>query len=262
VTGQYGKIEGVGISTDGGALFKTYDAKLTTEARYGAFPATNTWYVAAGEWPSSGDDDATPTGTNGRVSIPKRLRKSALQRPDGHFPRSLAEVAPPAPACCYKAQITGTTDGGATFTTLFNSTGEFYFNSIDCSPSTPTKCCAVGEGFTDGTSCGSRIHCTQDGGSTWSRTYWSPCTSSAQYSLMELRYVSDTEVWAVGSELNSLFASAQFLHSLDGGQTWAQDSTKPLQGFTPLGLSVLPDGTAFAALDNTITQESAIAVYD
>jgi hypothetical protein len=138
---------------------------------------------------------------------------------------------------------------------------------------------------------------------------------SPSHSLMELRYVSDTEVWAVGSELNSIFASkcpgeggfgvfaawlvwrvcattdadsppssllpsatpqtsfprpstppplapgAQFLHSLDGGQTWAQDSTKPLQGFTPLGLSVLPDGTAFAALDNTITQESAIAVY-
>ena len=37
--------QGVGISTDGGALFKTYDAKLTTEARYGAFPATNTWCV-------------------------------------------------------------------------------------------------------------------------------------------------------------------------------------------------------------------------
>ncbi len=77
--------------------------------------------MAAGEWPSSGDDDATPTGTNGRVSIPKRLRKSALQRPDGHFPRSLAEVAPPAPACCYKAQITGVraSRAGRTLTVLF-----------------------------------------------------------------------------------------------------------------------------------------------
>jgi hypothetical protein len=77
-------------------------------------------YVAAGEWPSSGDDDATPTGTSGRVSIPKRLRKSALQRPDGHFPRSLAEVAPPAP-CCYKAQITGVraSRAGRTLTVLF-----------------------------------------------------------------------------------------------------------------------------------------------
>jgi hypothetical protein len=54
---------------------------------------------------------------------------------------------------------------------------------------------------------------------------------------------------------------AQFLHSLDGGNTWTQATTKPLQGFSPLGLSVLPDGTAFAALDNTITQTSAIAVY-
>ena len=54
---------------------------------------------------------------------------------------------------------------------------------------------------------------------------------------------------------------AQFLHSLDGGNTWTQATTKPLEGFSPLGLSVLPDGTAFAALDNTITQTSAIAVY-
>ena len=64
-------------------------------------------YVAAGEWPSSGDDDAAPAGTTGRVNIPKRFRKSALQRADGSFPRNLGEVAPPAPACCYKAEITG-----------------------------------------------------------------------------------------------------------------------------------------------------------
>ena len=44
--------QGVGISTDGGALFKTYDAKLTTEARYGAFPATNTWCVPAHHTPT------------------------------------------------------------------------------------------------------------------------------------------------------------------------------------------------------------------
>ena len=44
--------QGVGISTDGGALFKTYDAKLTTEARYGAFPATNTWCVPAHHAPT------------------------------------------------------------------------------------------------------------------------------------------------------------------------------------------------------------------
>ena len=44
--------QGVGISNDGGALFKTYDAKLTTEARYGAFPATNTWCVHAHHTPT------------------------------------------------------------------------------------------------------------------------------------------------------------------------------------------------------------------
>jgi hypothetical protein len=39
---------GVGISVDGGQTFKTFNAQLTTEARYGAFPTDTTWYVAAG----------------------------------------------------------------------------------------------------------------------------------------------------------------------------------------------------------------------
>ena len=40
--------QGVGLSVDGGATFKTYDANLDGIARFGAFPTDTTWYVASG----------------------------------------------------------------------------------------------------------------------------------------------------------------------------------------------------------------------
>ena len=59
-----------------------------------------------------------------------------------------------------------TTDGGSTWKTVFTDSGNFYFNAIDCQPSNPQACCAVGESD-DGASPGARIHCSFDGGATW-----------------------------------------------------------------------------------------------
>lgn len=91
VTGQYGNAQGiycagfrfstslmlynscyvgVGISTDGGALFKTYNAGITCDARYGAFPSDTQWYVAAGDWPNNEN----------------KMSKSVFMRGDRHFP--------------------------------------------------------------------------------------------------------------------------------------------------------------------------------
>jgi len=270
VTGQYFNTEGVGFSIDGGASFTVYDAKLTTEARYGAFPTDDTWYVAAGEWPSNGNDD-DPQDLNVKSPtkyLSRRFRKSRLQKADGHMMRNLgeleAEVLPTmgaVPGAGYQAQITKTTDGGKTFKTMFNESNHFYFNSIDCQPNNENWCCAVGEGFQDSALPGGRIHCTTDGGASWNRTFWMAGTSQEQYSLMELRFTTDNDVWALGSELNSLYSSAWFLYSGDGGMTWTQGTT-PMQGYTPLGLSFVDPTHAFAALDNTITQEAAIAVYE
>ena len=54
---------------------------------------------------------------------------------------------------------------------------------------------------------GARIHCTQDGGASWNRTFWAPATSSTGYSLMEIQYATDNDVWAVGGEMGSFSAS-------------------------------------------------------
>jgi hypothetical protein len=69
---------GAGISVDGGKTFKTYNAQLTTDARYGAFPSDSTWYIAAGNWPS---DNAKPS-------------KSVFMRGTKHFPTSLLAANP------------------------------------------------------------------------------------------------------------------------------------------------------------------------
>jgi photosystem II stability/assembly factor-like uncharacterized protein len=95
------------------------------------------------------------------------------------------------------------------------------FNAIDCQPSNPNACCAVGEADSDSPVPGARIHCTQDGGNTWTQTFFQAGTSSSGYSLMEIRYATDNDVWAVGGELGEFSASAWFLYSGDGGSTWS-----------------------------------------
>ena len=49
-TGDYPlrKTNGVALSVNSGISFSVFDAKLFTEARYGAFPTTDVWYVSAG----------------------------------------------------------------------------------------------------------------------------------------------------------------------------------------------------------------------
>jgi hypothetical protein len=134
------------------------------------------------------------------------------------------------------------------------------FNAIDCQPNNPKWCCAVGEADSDSPVPGARIHCTQDGGASWNQTFYAAGTSSAGYSLMEIAYATDNDVWAVGGELGLLSASAWFLYSADGGITWTQSGT-PMTGYMGLGLSFVDPTHAFAALDNTLTQTSAIAGY-
>lgn len=49
---------GVGISTDGGKTVKMFNISIAqTLARYGAFPSATTWYVAAGQFPSTTEPD-------------------------------------------------------------------------------------------------------------------------------------------------------------------------------------------------------------
>ena len=43
-----------------------------------------------------------------------------------------------------------------------------------CQPGNPDWCCAAGEAETYSPNPGARIHCTKDGGATWTRNFWQP----------------------------------------------------------------------------------------
>eukprot|EP00053_Salpingoeca_punica_P024749 m.14551 g.14551 ORF g.14551 m.14551 type:complete len:385 (+) comp7155_c0_seq2:65-1219(+) len=246
-TYKFGKVQGVAVSQDGGKTFVAFNASLFTLARYAAFPTDTTWYVAAGEWPSTD-----------RVKEP--LRKSFFHDARGKLRRYQPNYKPqPVGDAGWLAQISKTTDGGKTWKTVFANNGSFYFNGIDCAPNDPNHCCAVGEssGISAG---GARIHCTTDGGKTWNRTFFMPETQKEHYSLMELRYVDANTIWAVGGEMTAIEPSAWFLLSTDGGQTWAQGS-KPLPGYMAFSLSMVNGNLGFASVDNLITQTAGVAKF-
>lgn len=164
-----------------------------------------------------------------------------------------------------------TTDGGKTWKSVFSKEGEFYFNGIDCSPTDPKHCCAVGEASDSPErvcQCsmrrshrpqGSRIYCTTDG-EKWERMVYYNGTSSEGYSLMEIRFVSDKEIWAVGGTLTVVAPAGWFLHSLDGGKTW-NHAAATLLGRIALSLSLVDNRTAYTAVDDVVTQTSGVAKY-
>jgi len=254
VAGQYklfGTLHGVGVSRDGGKTFTPYAANMQTFARYGAFPTNNTWYVAGGTSPGEIDYDDTPVDDlpmDGSKGLSYRRKSPAYLK---------AQRGPGTSG--YRAQITKTVDGGATFTSLLNVTDEYYLNAIDCAPNNPNVCCAVGEALHDSPSPGARVLCTTDG-STFNQTYLNAGNSTVDYSLMEIRFLTASEVWAVGGILGQNYPSTFFLQSLDGGHTWKQDPTV-LEGYYVSSLSVVDSGHAFAGLQSFVLKPAAIAAY-
>ncbi len=207
---------GVAISQDGGASYKFLNISVAeTLMRYGAFPSANVWYMTAGMWPSTLEvDDTIVAEQSQRIRFHKDV--------DGGIKKKYLDINGPTPrvgggsttADGWSAQILKTVDGGATFTSVFYSTGEFYFNGIDCEDE--THCCAVGEADS-GVRTGVRIWCTADG-TNWNEVYFQ---SDPADSLMAIRALGNGEWWAGGGHLASLDFQGFFPHSVDGGKTWS-----------------------------------------
>jgi len=271
VTGDYEARhkDGVAISVDSGRSFTPFDANLFTPARYGAFPTDTAWYVASGEWPqapqpTSDDDDGGKLRGASFLARKSQIFSSngrLTYRPGQSLEATADDTAGDGQYC---AQLSKSSDGGITWKTLFAENGTFYFNGIDCNPSDPTHCCAVGEGFSQppnpSTEPGARIHCTRDGGQTWNRTYWAPETASGAFSLMEIRFANSTDVWVAGSKIGN-FPSAMWVHSSDGGKTWTTDTPAHLLGTAAMSISMVSPSIGYSSLINSITQQSDIAKY-
>jgi len=214
ITGQYtddkGKnYNGVTISYDGGKTWTNFDVGMPLPlARYGHFPSATVWYLALGDFPSdvSIQEDLEPWTQ--KVYLNKRAKRAKVQDPARNGRKLLQTGAG------YAAAISKTADGGKTWTTVFNDTGNFYFNDIDCP--TTTDCWAVGESGTDSPQPGIRIIHSADGGANWDVQLY---IANGSYSLMDIFMLNATTGWACGGIFFRGITGTFYLTN-DGGKTW------------------------------------------
>jgi hypothetical protein len=216
-TNQSIVIGGVAVSHDGGANFQYVPSTtLMTQARYGAFPTNRIWYVSAGNWPSSAAERAEDQhllATSGVQTIRRSQRLSTVQH--GSSIKHVVEFEPKQGDDPYVAQIVKTTDGGATWKSVFFQNNSFYFNQIACNDE--RNCVAVGEAGKDSPTPGARVWTTSDGGESWENTYYS---ADPHNSLMAAFAVGGSEYWVGGGELSQTNFTGTAYHSTDNGRTW------------------------------------------
>lgn len=252
--------DGVAVSYDDGATFTSYAAGLWTDSRYAAFVDKNNWFVTAGTWAGEGpsDDDKSnddPFDDNNFDDTPSTLGVDITQRFSvrlkGNKLRPVLHEPGKRPQTNYTCQVTKTTDGGKTFTTVFAQNGTFYPNDI--AALSEQDVCFVAE--TDsGAAAGSYIWCTWDGGASWNNTLYN---AGPEESLMGIATTGTAgEYWASGGTYGSL--SAKFFHSTDSGRTWTLVATIPNQVSTFIDC---PSSSACFATTVDIFQQSSVAAY-
>lgn len=123
------------------------------------------------------------------------------------------------------------------------------FAGMDCTDE--NHCCAVGESDA-GSAPGARIHCTWDGGKNWEQTAF---YSGPQYSLMDMRFISKTEGWAAGGDMQNF--QGYFLHTTDGGRTWQIETVPGVYGNS----IDFPDSTHGFATAFTVTDQSSVLAF-
>eukprot|EP01040_Poterioochromonas_malhamensis_P012089 gene12089-13218_t len=212
-----GTVNGVAVAADGpDGTWTLHSIGLSLDqgyyARYGSFPSTNTWYVTSGNWPHQSDDKLT-NGIVERVSA----RISVYYNVGDNTPQ-ITFLSARNLLGTYPGAISKTTDGGATWTKVFDSNGQFAINQIDCFDE--QNCYATGENGKKAV-----IVKTTDGGANWSNVM----TLDGPKSLSAVRMISATEVWVSGGEPSSgPYASKEivgnYFHTSDGGATWDKTS--------------------------------------
>jgi photosystem II stability/assembly factor-like uncharacterized protein len=125
---------GVAVSQDSGKSWNVFDIGLNSTsyvARYGAFPTTETWFVSSGSWPYDASEKLA--ATTHRLSARVHLKAQGAD----------FKAAKAGSVTGYPGAISKTTDGGATWTKVYDSEGGAYFNEINCFD--VNSCIAVAE---------------------------------------------------------------------------------------------------------------------
>jgi hypothetical protein len=205
------RTNGVAVSTDG-VTWNRLDIGLSRasgyRARYGAFPTATTWYVTSGDFPNNVDNKLT----NGQVSrLNSRL---SVTYDSGNGQPQITFISTRNLLGRYPGAISKTTDGGQTWTKVFDSNGDFYLNQISCTDA--NNCFAVGE---DGKT--AVVIATTNGGTTWTRKM----TLRGPFSLNAVQMVSATEIFVSGGTMSvgpvaTKEIEGRYYRSTDGGNTW------------------------------------------
>jgi len=149
------------ISQDGSQWSVGKNASaLVTLNRYSAYPSANTWYMSAGFWPDSSPAPEGSKRLSKRLTLSEqgiKVNSPLTDKPVVSGPAADDDAGAPTG---YTAQVVKTTDGGETWTSVFNPPNpNYYLNGISC---WNTQICAVvGEGETG------VVFVTEDGGATW-----------------------------------------------------------------------------------------------
>ena len=255
VTGQMGKTLGVGYS-ENGMDYNYFDWQYsdnTVLPRYTAFPSSTTWYVAGGTWP------ATPSAMFVRNDGVFRSDEVKSITQNIHIVKKTKEVLFQSPLTrgqsytndndTFVAVIQKTTDGGKTFTTVFEDTGRFYFNEIDCLDE--NTCFAAAEGDV-----GAFVYGTTDGGKTWNAVV----TAQAGESIVALTCTDSNTCWAAGAFLQSqVNIQGHFYLTTDGGATWTLQPT--LKGYYVYDLAFTSASTGWGTAI-TVSQTGEIIRYN
>lgn len=218
-TNNQGTSNGVAVSSSGpGGSWTVHDIAGLSEqdgyyARYGSFPSATTWYVSMGNWPHETDaklENWSVVRVSSRLSVTFNVLNEGVPLIQFMSARHLQGTFPGA--------IAKTTDGGHTWTKVFDSNGQFYFNQIDCFD--VNNCFAVGENMKSAV-----ILKTTDGGANWANVM----TLNGPKSLHAVTMISDSEIWVTGGQPS--VGQFQFkdwvgtyFHSIDGGATWTETS--------------------------------------
>lgn len=214
------KINGVLYNEYVGAPgWKYSDIQLSRDDGYYAmaasFPSENTWFVVSGSWPAQSSD--VHTMLSGRLAVaPGDINHLNNYHYEFWSLRSVKKDL-------YFGAISKTSDGGKTWTKVFDSKNYFYLNQIDCI--TDSSCLAVGEG-----SSSTYILMTKDSGNTWDIAL----RLDGKYSLHSSKMITENEMWVAGGMLvedtssikeNNMKLVGIYYYSDDGGETWAMTTS-------------------------------------
>jgi len=234
LAGDFNQFNGASVTLDQGETWKNYDIGVDYWSRYGSYPSPTTWYISAGWWPDY--DFHNPEDSNIHV-LSQKIRLNRGSGVEYLHNAKKTQTSRRLLQAGYAASVIKTSDGGQTWTKVYEDLGNFYTNAIDCP--TANECWVVGESESDSPQPGVRILHTGDGGNTWEVQMYN---STSTYSLMDISMLNTTEGWATGGMLSEREFEGHFWHTVDGGKSWSLQQVQGVYG-NALSLAFNEDDT-------------------